>query len=500
VLWDLAGQDDYRLIHALFLDDADLALVLFDPARSDDPLSGVEFWLKQLKVGTRDAAGTLAVLIAARSDRGTPRLTKKELEAFCNQRGIKAYLPTSANTGEGIAELIQHMQGLIPWDNKPATVTTETFKRIKDFVLDLKENRRRRKVILTPGELRQRLAKADSKWKFSDDEMLTAVGHLANHGYVTRLKTSRGELRILLAPELLNNLAASFILEGRRNRKGLGSLEEDRLSPGGYEFPELEKLSEAERDILVDSAAVLFLEHNVCFRETNPLHGRAYLVFPELINLKRPLEDDAKPVEDGVAYTVSGAVENVYASLVVLMGYTQTFTRTNQWRHHARYEVGNGRVCGLVIKAGCWLFEIPKAQTSPFARSVTIAAMAERLDEIGAAIPFSRLIRVGREPMRRLEQRIPEHHQITLIERERDVVGRGSIFDWLKTEEISLDCKGVAAGHERVGGIGKRGIKMFAASADPVVQGPHKFIVAPFAYARFWVRSNVGRIKRADHG
>jgi small GTP-binding protein len=350
VLWDLAGQDDYRLIHALFLDDADLALVLFDPARSDDPLSGVEFWLKQLRVGTRDAAGTPAVLIAARSDRGTPRLTKKELEAFCNQRGIKAYLPTSANTGEGIAELIQHMQRLIPWDNKPATVTTETFKRIKDFVLDLKENRRRRKVILTPGELRHRLAKEDGKWKFSDDEMLTAVGHLANHGYVTRLKTSRGELRILLAPELLNNLAASFVLEARRNRKGLGSLEEERLPSGGYEFPELEKLSEAEKDILVDSAAVLFLEHNVCFRETDPLHGRAYLIFPELTNLKRPLEDDAKPVEDGVAYTVSGALENVYASLVVLMGYTQTFTRTNQWRHHARYEVGNGKVCGFRLE------------------------------------------------------------------------------------------------------------------------------------------------------
>ena len=50
--------------------------------------------------------------------------------------------------------------------------------------------------------------------------MLTAVGHLANHGYVTRLKTSRGEPRVLLAPELLNNLAASFVLEARRNRKG----------------------------------------------------------------------------------------------------------------------------------------------------------------------------------------------------------------------------------------------------------------------------------------
>jgi hypothetical protein len=46
---------------------------------------------------------------------------------------------------------------------------------------------------------------------------------------------------------------------------------------------------------------------------------------------------------------VSGAVENVYASLVVLMGYTQNFTRTNQWQNHARYEVGKDRVsvCGF---------------------------------------------------------------------------------------------------------------------------------------------------------
>jgi hypothetical protein len=42
ILWDLAGQPDYRLVHALYLDDADLALVLFDPTRDDDPLRGVE--------------------------------------------------------------------------------------------------------------------------------------------------------------------------------------------------------------------------------------------------------------------------------------------------------------------------------------------------------------------------------------------------------------------------------------------------------------------------
>ena len=31
VLWDLAGQPDYRLVHSLYLDDVDTALVLFDP-------------------------------------------------------------------------------------------------------------------------------------------------------------------------------------------------------------------------------------------------------------------------------------------------------------------------------------------------------------------------------------------------------------------------------------------------------------------------------------
>jgi small GTP-binding protein len=349
VLWDLAGQPDYRLIHALFLDDADLALVLFDPTRNDDPLAGVEFWLKQLKVGYPPGGGPPLVLVAARSDRGTPRLMKEELDAFCRQRGIAAYLPTSALSGQGIDALVERMKNLIPWDTKPATVTTETFKRIKDYVLELKENRRRRKVILTPDELRERLEESKRKWQFTDAEMLTAVGHLATHGYVTRLKTSQGEPRLLLAPELLNNLAASFVLEARREAKGLGSMKEQKLLAGGYPFPELEKVTEAERAILLDSAAVLFLEHNVCFRETDLL-GATYLVFPELINLKRPVDYDGKPVEDGVAYTASGAVENVYASLVVLMGYTQTFTRTSQWRNHARYEVGRGQVCGFRLE------------------------------------------------------------------------------------------------------------------------------------------------------
>lgn len=360
ILWDLAGQPDYRLTHALFLNDADLALLLFDPTDSRDPLHGVEFWLKQLKgghavtppgpeAGPDDQQVTCPViLVGGRTDRGEARLTQDELDAYCRQRGIAGgYLATSAKAGKGLDELLRRMKDLIPWDHKTRTVTTLTFKRIKDYVLGLKENRRRRKVIVSPEDLRKRLERTNKSWDFTDVEMMTAVELLANYGYVRVLRTSAGEERILLVPELLNNLAASFVLEARRNPKGLGSLEEERLLTGDYQFRELEKLSEEEQGTLLDSAALLFLKHNICFRETDPLGGKSYLVFPELINLKKPPAVGDQPTEDGAAYTVSGAVENVYASLVVLLGYTQTFTRTNQWQNQARYEVGGGLICGF---------------------------------------------------------------------------------------------------------------------------------------------------------
>ncbi|HEY9404006.1 MAG TPA: TIR domain-containing protein [Pyrinomonadaceae bacterium] len=358
ILWDLAGQPDYRLTHALFLDDADLALVVFDPTDSRDPLHGVEFWLKQLKSGLssnspgQEAEGGEArklcptILIGGRADRGEARLTREELDEFCRERGIcGGYLATSAKEKTGLEDLLRRMREQIPWEQKAATVTTVTFKRIKDYVLGMKENRRIRKVIVSPEDLRKRLEKTDKRWRFTDAEMMTAVKHLSNYGYVRVLRTSKGEERVLLVPELLNNLAASFVLEARRNQKGLGSLEEKRLLAGGYEFRELEKLTEEERSILLDSAALLFLEHNVCFRETD-LGAQSYLVFPELINLKKPVLAGDE-TEESVAYTVSGAIENVYASLVVLLGYTQTFTRTNQWRSQARYEVGDGLICGF---------------------------------------------------------------------------------------------------------------------------------------------------------
>ena len=353
VLWDLAGQPDYRLINALFVGDADLALIVFDPTRDDDPLRGVDYWLRQLGIKPIHAPAATqrhAILVSARADRGTPQLGTSEILRFCRQRGIRSFVTTSAKSGEGLERLTAEMRAVIPWDDKPTTVTTRTFKVIKDHVLRLKERRSSDQVTLAFAELRALLERNPAAGSFSDGELRSAVGHLATHGYVTLLLGSI-ETRILLAPELLNNVAASIVLQARRNPQGLGSLEEQHALDGDYLHSEFAELSAGDRAVLIDSAITMFLQHNICFRETHSLSSRVYLVFPQLINLRKPSSAYEQSIEEGAAYTVTGAVENLYASLVVQLGYTGMFTRATQWRDHAQYTVDDGTVCGFRLAA-----------------------------------------------------------------------------------------------------------------------------------------------------
>jgi small GTP-binding protein len=343
ILWDLAGQPDYRLVHSLFLDTVDVALLLFDPTNRQDSLAGVDYWFEHLQAGKSEPLPV--ILVGARIDRGSATLTAAELTAYCVQRGIAGgYIPTSAKDGDGLPELTDQVKALVPWETMPATITTETFKRIRDYVLSLKEDTAQHMLLVSMPTLRQRLEATDPTWRFSDAEATTAVRHLETHGYVALLRSTDGNEFVLLAPELLSKLASSIVLEARRETHGLGALDETRLLEGDYRLPELDDLDHGQRRILLDAVTLLFLKHNICFREY--LGNNVLLVFPALINERRPLIGDTQTVDD-VSYALAGAVENVYAALAVLLGYTNTFTRTHQWQNQAQYELGSGEICGF---------------------------------------------------------------------------------------------------------------------------------------------------------
>src|SRR5204862_6370125 len=120
------------------------------------------------------------------------------------------------------------------------------------------------------------------------------------------------------------------------NGKGLGALEETRGLRNEYHFPEVANLGEDERDTLLNAVTELFLDRNICFRES--VDNQTFLIFPSLIlERSQQLIQEKELVED-MTYVVTGPVENVYPALVVLLGYSPTFQRTNQWRKQAQYE------------------------------------------------------------------------------------------------------------------------------------------------------------------
>ena len=102
LLWDLAGQEDYRLIHQLFLEETALALLLINPQK-DDPFAEAGDWLKALKTAAnhpeakRDVA---RLLIFSQTDVGGMKVGNAKIERFRDQHGFAGWLPTSAKTGE----------------------------------------------------------------------------------------------------------------------------------------------------------------------------------------------------------------------------------------------------------------------------------------------------------------------------------------------------------------------------------------------------------------
>jgi hypothetical protein len=257
------------------------------------------------------------------------------------------FVATSAKLDIGIDTLLETMQKQIDWDAKVTTVTTQTFKRIKDYVLGLKANAEQKTVLVSQAQLRAKLEATDPDWQFSDAEMLVAVGHLQNHGYLTVLRRSSEEERLLLAPDLLINLAASFMLKAQANERGLGALDEARVLRNEYKFREVEDLSDDERGILLNAVTELFLKRNICFRES--VDNQTFLIFPSLIFDRPPrMTGDAETVESTV-YVVTGQVENVYPALVVLLGYSPSYQRTSQWRKQTQYETIRGEICGFKL-------------------------------------------------------------------------------------------------------------------------------------------------------
>lgn len=351
LLWDLAGQEDYRLIHQLFLDETALALLLINP-QNDDPFAEAGDWLKALKTaaGNHESKREAArLLIFSQTDVGGMKLGNAKIERFREQHGFADWLDTSAKTGKNCSDqknrnkaskLKQLIAKSIPWDKLPWTSTPRLLAELKKAVMAMRDERDIR--LLRFAELAQRLEQALPGEKFTETDVRTAVTLLANHGLVRPLKF--GDL-VLLQPELLNGYAGAIIRTARDHTDEIGCVLEADIYRPGFDFTGVDCLKRrSDEELLLRALVQTLLDHSLCIAEDTP-NGR-HLVFPSQYRREQEVPHDP---DIFVSYTFSGEWQTVWTTLVVRLWYSQEFEHRELWRNAAEFVSPKKKTLGLKI-------------------------------------------------------------------------------------------------------------------------------------------------------
>lgn len=352
LLWDLAGQEDYRLIHQLFLEQTALALLLVNPQK-DDPFVEAGDWLKALKTAAgeqgakRDAA---LLLIFSQIDVGGMKLSNAKIDRFREQNGFAGWLATSAKTGQNCSDqenggqpskLKQLIAANISWDKLPWTSTPRLLIALKNAVMSMRDELDIR--LLRYSELAQRLEQALPGEKFVESDIRTAVTLLANHGLARPLKF--GDL-VLLRPDLINGYAGAVIRAARAHTDEIGCVLEADIYQPDFDFTGVERLTHRpDEELLLRALVQTFLDHSLCIAENTP-HGR-HLVFPSQYRREK---DTPKNPDIFVSYTFGGEWQTVWTTLVVRLWYSQEFAHRELWRNAAEFASAKGHTLGLKIR------------------------------------------------------------------------------------------------------------------------------------------------------
>ncbi|MBF0384214.1 MAG: DUF4365 domain-containing protein, partial [Magnetococcales bacterium] len=337
LLWDFAGQPDYRLVHQLYMDETALALMVFDPQK-DDPFVHLGHWEKALHSAVKINPEKL--LVAARVDMGGLTISNKKISEYQMERGYADCLPTSAKTGEGCRELKQKICEIIPWDRIPFTSTTRLFKALKEAIIDLQQGNVH---LLTFAELRQQLQVDHAKVPFNNAELRTVVGLMAGQGVIRTLDF--GDL-VLLRPELINTYASVVIKCAREHAEEIGSVREEAVLKAKIPFPQgMERLPHNEEHNLLRAMLDMFVNRSLCLREEiSP--GNVNLIFPSHFKRDRELPELPKII---FTYGFNGILDEIYASLVVRLHHVDGYSAVELWKDAADFTTPSGNRAGLAM-------------------------------------------------------------------------------------------------------------------------------------------------------
>jgi len=352
-LWDFGGQADQRLIHQLYMDQTQLAALVFDPQK-DDVFETLGQWDRDLSRADKDKDEKdqmTKLLVAGRCDAGGLRVARSQVEDFAEERGYDAFVETSAKTSEGCDELKKAIIDGIKWENIPWRSSPVLFKRLKDEIIRLKDEDR---VLLRFNELREvlslRMQAEDTK--FTDAELKAVVGLLAGPGVVWELEFGSW---VLLQPERINAYAQAVIQTVREDEHDRGCILEQRVLNGDLTYhASIPRLPADEERFVLLAMHQILVERGLCIRHLiQPVEGtdgriqsdKPLLIFPSYYRRERPELVGAPAIV--VSYQFNGFLDEIYATLVVKLHHTTEFDHDELWRYAADFKSKNGHSLGV---------------------------------------------------------------------------------------------------------------------------------------------------------
>lgn len=348
LLWDLAGQPGYRLIHQLHLNEVAVALVVFDSQSDIDSFAGVRYWSKAIS----QAEGILSsssprikkLLVEARTDRGGVNVSPTRLRKFARDLGFIDVYKTSAKEEKGIDLLAAAIRQSIDWNALPRVSSTELFQKIYFFLLEEKEAGQLLSTVEDLYRTFLRYKEAPEEDETLPAQFRTCIKLMGARGLIRRL--SFGNL-VLLQPELLDAYATAMVNAARAEPDGLGSITEEDARAGSFAIPEGERVKDTEQEKLLLIATVEdLLFHEIALRE--PAEDGTHLVFPSQLTRRNPSLSD--PEGKGVIFSFAGPIGNIYATLAVRLSHSGLFKKKELWRNAATYEARFGGTCGMFVR------------------------------------------------------------------------------------------------------------------------------------------------------
>lgn len=350
VIWDLGGQQEYQLVHQLFLQDTHLALLLIDPSR-DSEFHHLDAWCLKLEK-QRGEKEMKRILVGAKSDEiDTGMIDRSLVQAAVKRWDMNGFYLTSAKRDDdpGITDLRRAIAAQIDWKKLSEITRPLLFQQIRNLVDEI----RRKEVVILYVDLEKEAEKHFPE-EFDPEAVNTVVEQLAGQGVLADTRLSTGQRALVLRISVVEKYAGSIVRLARDHSRTLGvpALELSeilccRTLPG---IEVSDRLSPFDERNVLECVVELMIDRGICLEQNRRL------VFPTLFPEGTPAEQPEEGNRVSLYYDFSGAIDNIYASLIAHLAVGERFGRVRLWPNQAVYDRPGQGMCGLkrMDRKGGW--------------------------------------------------------------------------------------------------------------------------------------------------